>query len=221
MTSHILIIDDDERLRHLLKRYLVQNQFLVSTAQCLDHAQKALDLFAFDALIVDIMMPGGRGTNILSWPNIPPVLLLTAMGEGPDRIQGLQMGAQDYLVKPFEPEELLLRLNNVLKRIRPLFVMGTRTYCPKTKVLLSNNAPVYLSFTESKLLDYLVTHAHKTLSRQQIAENVFPESSNDRVVDVQISRLRRKLEDQPEYPRYLLSMRGEGYYLRSSVPESF
>ena len=220
MNSHILIIDDDERLRHLLKRYLLQQQFLVSTAKSLDHAQRALDLFIFDGLIVDIMMPERRGTDILSWPNIPPVLLLSAMGEGQDRIQGLQMGAHDYLVKPFEPEELVLRLKNILRQSKSLFTMGVRTYCIKSKILFHKDIPLHLSFTEGKLLHYLVANAHQTLSRQQIAQEVFPESSNDRVVDVQISRLRRKLEDQPDYPQYLISVRGEGYYLKSDSMHS-
>jgi two-component system phosphate regulon response regulator OmpR len=217
MKSHILIVDDDNRLRVLLKRYLLQqNSFYVSSATTVFEAKQAMELFVFDCLIVDIMMPGGPGTQLLTTPDVPPILLLSAMGTSEDRIQGLELGAHDYLVKPFDPKELLLRLSNIIDRYEKKISFGNKIYYFRKRMLICENNVIPLSHTEDNLLHYMASRAHQTISRQEIASHIFPNASNERIVDVQINRLRKKIETQPQSPCYLLSYRGQGYCLKTS-----
>lgn len=217
MKSHILVVDDDKRLRDLLKRYFLQEgNCFISTAANTQESRIALEIFVFDCLILDIMMPGGLGTELFSLPNLPPIILLSAMGEAHDRIRGLELGAHDYLTKPFEPKELSLRVSNILGRYEKKLVIGKMIYCFHRKILMKEGIGVSLSLSEGNLLHYLAMHAHETLTRKDIAAAVFPNASNERIVDVFINRLRKKIEENLEQPQYLISLRGQGYCLRTN-----
>lgn len=220
--AHILVIDDDERLRHLLQRYLSQHGHIVSVAADTASARSKIAGIDFDLLVVDVMMPGGDGLSLtreLKKKDEIPILLLTARGEGNDRIRGLEAGADDYLTKPFEPRELLLRIANILKR-RPksegsgdVVIFGTYRYLTRTGELFKRDEPVYLTTGEQSLLATLASHPGEALNRAELGQ-LSSVSGSDRAVDVQMARLRRKLEDDPRQPRYLLTLRGEGYVLR-------
>jgi two-component system phosphate regulon response regulator OmpR len=211
--SHILVVDDDVRLRALLKKYLMQENFLVSTAATLSEAKQALEIFSFDVLIVDIMMPGGRGTDLLKEHKaIPPVLFLSAMGEAEDRIEGLQLGAEDYMVKPFEPKELVLRLQTILRRHKQTVSLGDLEYDKKQRVLWKGGQSFPLTAAEDELLFYFTQRPNELIFRQELLSSLFPDSSNERIVDVQMNRLRKKLGK--EAAQHLVSIRGKGYCLR-------
>ena len=220
--NHILVIDDDDRIRELLSRYLHDNGFIVSTARDAFHAEEIMKRGLFDALIVDVMMPGKTGfefTNTLRAHSDIPVLLLTALNETGDRISGLETGADDYLAKPFEPKELLLRLKAILRR-RPEridaasgFQLGRWFYDSELRELQDENEKVRLTSVEANLLEILASHAGRTLNREELAR-LCGLDGNDRTIDVQVTRLRRKIEDDPRAPRFLLTMRGQGYMLR-------
>jgi two-component system phosphate regulon response regulator OmpR len=220
--AHILVVDDDRRLRELLSRYLTENGFRVSTAENAEQARARLAGIDFDLLIVDVMMPGESGlelTGSLRAKSGVPILMLTAMVEADDRIKGLEQGADDYLAKPFEPRELVLRIQRILGRTR-----GTRTEdnvltfgdCrfDLTRELLTRGAQtVRLTTTEVHLLAALARHAGRILSREELV-NLSGENGSDRAIDVQVTRLRRKIEPDPRLPRYLCTVRGQGYVLR-------
>ncbi len=219
---HVLIIDDDDRIRTLLSRYLKENQFVVATARDADHADEILKHAFFDVLIVDVMMPGRTGlqftTDIRKSSDIP-ILLLTALGEATDRILGLETGADDYLAKPFEPKELLLRLRAILRR-RPEkldtkagFQLGKWFYDSALKELQNSDETIRLTSVEGNLLEILATQAGRILSREELAR-LCGLDGNDRTIDVQVTRLRRKIEDDSRAPRYLQTIRGQGYMLR-------
>lgn len=219
---HVLVIDDDDRIRELLSRYLHENGFVVATARDASHAHEILKRAIFDVLIVDVMMPGQTGlefTNDLRMSSDIPVLLLTALGEANDRISGLETGADDYLAKPFEPKELLLRLKAILRR-RPErvdtksgFRMGEWFYDSEQKELQKPDDVIRLTAVEANLLEILATHAGRILSREELAR-LCGLDGNDRTIDVQVTRLRRKIEDDSKAPRYLQTIRGQGYLLR-------
>lgn len=221
--AHILVIDDDERLRHLLQRYLSQHGHNVSVAADAATARSKLSGINFDLLVVDVMMPGEDGlslTRSLKRHLDIPVLLLTALGEGSDRISGLEAGADDYLTKPFEPRELLLRIANILKHRLPAakddgFVhFGEFRYATASGELYRGDELVYLTTGEQSLLATLASHPGEALSRLELGQ-LSKTSGSERAVDVQMARLRRKLEEDPKQPRYLVTLRGEGYVLRS------
>ena len=216
---HILIVDDDTRLRTLLRRYLMQEkECFVTTAASVIEARQALTFFRFDGMVVDIMMPGGPGTDLLALDHIPPLILLSAMGEPHHRIQGLELGAHDYIAKPFEPKELVLRLFNSINRKSHLIKIGPLAYCCRQKVLTQGDRiPVTLSHSEGQLLHYFACRPHRPLSRQEIAQCLFPDTTNLRIVDVQVNRLRKKIEKNPENPVFLVSLRGQGYCLNPSA----
>lgn len=216
---HILIVDDDTRLRTLLRRYLMQEkECFVTTAANVVQARQALTLFRFDGMVVDIMMPGGPGTDLLALDHMPPLILLSAMGEPHHRIQGLELGAHDYIAKPFEPKELVLRLFNSINRTSPLIKLGPLVYCCRQKILSrKGGAPVPLTHSEGLLLHYFACRPHRPLSRQEIALCLFPDATNLRIVDVQVNRLRKKIEENPENPVFLVSLRGQGYCLNPST----
>jgi len=221
---HILVIDDDERLRRLLQKFLNENGFLVSTAQDAADARNKLKLLEFDLLVLDLMMPGESGLEFAACfkkDNTTPILMLTAMGEAETRIEGLEAGAQDYLIKPFEPRELVLRINNILKRVvretpKPSSIkikMGSLSFDTTRHTLSRNGTPVHLTTSEASLLIILADQAGTILSREKLAE-LSGIDGNDRTIDVQVTRLRRKIEDDPKLPRFLQTIRGQGYVLR-------
>lgn len=219
---HVLVIDDDDRIRELLSRYLNDQGFVVATARDANHAEEVLKRAFFDVLIVDVMMPGRTGlelTTDLRKTSDIPVLLLTALNESGDRISGLETGADDYLAKPFEPKELLLRLKAILRR-RPEridtksgFTLGKWFYDSNLKELQNPAETIRLTSVEANLLEILATQAGRILSREELAR-LCGLDGNDRTIDVQVTRLRRKIEDDSRAPRYLQTIRGQGYMLR-------
>ncbi|MDR3438470.1 response regulator [Telmatospirillum sp.] len=219
---HILVVDDDTRLRQLLKKYLADNGYLVSTAANAAEARQQLEAMAFDLLVLDVMMPGENGLELarsLRVDSSVPILLLTAMGESSDRIAGLETGADDYLTKPFEPRELLLRISSILRRSSrdappetPICRFGRFTFDTARGELLTDGTLVHLTSAEASLLTLLACAPGETLSREDLAERS-GNGSNPRTVDVQVTRLRKKIEDDPRLPRYLQTVRGRGYVL--------
>lgn len=223
---HILVIDDDRRLRELLRRYLSDNGFLVTMAGDAAEARARLASIRFDLMVVDVMMPGETGlelTQSMREAAETPILLLTAMGEADDRIRGLESGADDYLTKPFEPRELLLRINAILRRVvAPLPVprpapgpirLGAVRFDPVREELWRGEERIRLTTAEASLLSVLAENAGVVLSREELTERGRV-TGNARTVDVQVTRLRRKIEPDPRMPRYLHTVRGEGYILR-------
>lgn len=225
---HILVVDDDDRLRELLRKYLSDNGFLVLTAcDALDARAKLVSL-AFDLIVLDLMMPGESGLDFAAdfrKSSDVPILMLTAMGESEDRIRGLENGADDYLTKPFEPRELLLRVNNILKRVPRReedveqlqdIVMGAASFDMERGVLTVDGQPVRLTTVEVQLLRALAEQPGEPLSRDDLIERTGADTdanSGGRAVDVQVTRLRRKIEADPKLPRYLQTVRGKGYVL--------
>ncbi|WP_417831255.1 response regulator [Terasakiella sp.] len=223
---HILVVDDDERLRRLLKKFLSETGFNVSIAQDAQDARNKLGLLEFDLIVLDLMMPGESGLDFardFRSSNDTPVLMLTAMSEGEDRISGLECGAEDYLTKPFEPRELVLRINNILKRVvrstpqdqTGLIQLGALVFDSQRHILSRNGTQIHLTASEASLLVILAENENKVLSREQLAE-LSGIAGNDRTIDVQVTRLRRKIEIDPKMPRYLQTVRGQGYVLRPS-----
>lgn len=221
---HLLLVDDDERLRELLKKFLVEKGFFVSTAENALHARELIATFIFDLIILDVMMPEEDGLAFTdSLRKGParikdiPILLLTAMGETEDRIAGLGKGADDYLPKPFDPRELLLRLQAILKRSQggqgiSTLSLGRVTYDLNLNRLEKEGVAILLTTVESSLLKIFARHRGKPLSREDLASE-YEGEMNPRTIDVQINRLRKKIEDDLKIPRYLQTVRGKGYIL--------
>ena len=223
--KHILVVDDDTRLRSLLQRYLREQNFLVSAAKDVAEAEMFLNNYSFDILIVDIMMPKITGTEFLQQlrenNNSIPVILLTAMGDTDDRIKGLEYGADDYIAKPFEPKELVLRINNILRRTISMKKMSTRlvfdgTYydLDKGELVTADGSVVHITPVERTLLNVLGQKAGDVHTREELAD-ILGVAENLRTVDVQITRLRKKIEADTKNPRYLQTVRGKGYMLIS------
>ena len=221
---HLLVVDDDSRLRELLRRYLSDSGFRVTGAADAVEARAQLASFAFDLVVLDVMMPGESGlvlTRALRDRAAPriPVLLLTAMGEPEDRVNGLEQGADDYLAKPFEPRELVLRIRNILQRVpQPSltsseFRFGACRLDLARGELFRGGDPVHLTSGETALLVALARRAGEAVSREALSEEA-QFSGNVRTVDVQVTRLRRKIERDPKFPRYLQTVRGTGYVLK-------
>jgi two-component system phosphate regulon response regulator OmpR len=225
--SHLLIVDDDERIRGLLQKFLKRHGFWVSAARDAAHARRLLEGLEFDLIVLDVMMPGEDGialTRSLRDEIATPILLLTARGETVDRIAGLEAGADDYLAKPFEPKELLLRINAILRRMPPpepasgdaaLLRMGGVRYDLDRGELWSGAEMIRLTGTEHQLMRVFSAKLGEALSRTQLVEELGRDGgqSQERAVDVQITRLRRKIEADPKQPRYLQTVRGAGYML--------
>ncbi|HVA15167.1 MAG TPA: response regulator transcription factor [Stellaceae bacterium] len=221
--AHLLVIDDDARLRDLLRRYLVESGFRVTTAGDAAEARLKLQSLAFDLLIVDVMMPGESGlalTESLRRTNAVPILLLTAMAEPENRIDGLERGADDYLTKPFEPRELVLRIRNILQRVAtappPIVAelrLGALRFDLKRGALYRGQESVHLTEAEAALLLALARQPGEPVSREALSLEAQC-SGNLRTVDVQMTRLRRKIERDPKFPRYLQTVRGTGYVLK-------
>ena len=216
---HILVVDDDDRIRELVKEYLVENNFVVTTAKDAYDAKKKLEIVKFDILILDIMMPGEDGLSLTKEikKNDPiPVILLTAKGETQDRIEGLELGADDYLGKPFEPKELLLRIKNILNKIQKP-ILPDEIYIGNTLVDLKkfhikiNNKIKKINPQEKKILEKMLESPGKVFSRDDIGKII--NISKERTIDVMITRLRQKIESYPKNPKYLQTIRGSGYVL--------
>ena len=222
LEPHLLVVDDDARLRELLRRYLSESGFRVTTAADAAEARANLASFAFDLVVLDVMMPGENGlalTRALRHEGHVPVLLLTAMGEPEDRVNGLEQGADDYLSKPFEPRELVLRIRNLLQR-RPAADADRREVrfggCRFDLVrgeLFRGGDPIRLTTAEAGLLGSLAEKAGEAVSREELSLSA-QFSGSVRNVDVQMTRLRRKIERDPRFPRYLQTVRGTGYVLK-------
>ena len=226
-SPHVLVVDDDDRLRDLLKRYLAENGYRVTTASSAAEARIHLKGLEFDIMVLDVMMPGESGTNLtksLRKKNDIPVLLLTAMGEPKDRISGLESGADDYLTKPFEPRELLLRLAGILRRTDqrgnpeskssiPL-QLGTSIFDPKNNTLTKAGESIRLTRSEIDLLNCFALRPDETITRDELCEYLGIANSG-RALDVQITRLRRKVEPNHRDPQYLKTIWGAGYLMRS------
>ena len=225
--AHILIVDDDERIRNLLQKFLLRNGFFASIARDAAHARRLLSSIEFDMIVLDVMMPGEDGLSLtidLRKTLSTPILLLTAKSESNERIMGFEAGADDYLTKPFEPKELVLRINSILRRmpkddinlaLPTTIQMGAVRYDLSRGELWDNNALVKLTATESALLRIFSVNLHNPVSRPKLVEDLTKNGvpSQERSVDVQITRLRRKLEVDPKMPRYLQTVRGAGYML--------
>lgn len=222
-TQHILVVDDDTRLRSLLQRFLRENGFLVSTAKGAAEAREAMRSYQFDLLIVDIMMPEETGLEFLAalrQESSIPVIMLTAMGDTEDRITGLENGADDYLPKPFEPKELVLRIKSILKRapkekaaVSEKLNLGQCVYDMQQKELLTKQGQViHITPVEQSLLNVLGTKSGQIFTREKLAE-ILGAGQSPRSIDVQITRLRKKIERDSKNPRYLQTVRGKGYML--------
>jgi two-component system, OmpR family, phosphate regulon response regulator OmpR len=225
--AHLLIVDDDERIRDLLKKFLMRNGFLVTAARDAAHARRVLSGLDFDLLVMDVMMPGEDGVSLtrsLRETMTTPILLLTAQGETEHRIAGLEAGADDYLAKPFEPKELLLRINAILRRmpettapdaVPMVLQLGPIRYDIERGEMWQGNDLVRLTATESQLMKIFSAQPGEPVSRTKLVEDLGRDrgQAQERAVDVQITRLRRKIESNPKQPRYLQTVRGAGYML--------
>src|SRR5262245_57060658 len=220
---HILVVDDDRRLRELLRKYLAEQGFRVTVATDAADARRKLDGLAFDLLVLDIMMPGENGLDFahaLRRDSEVPILFLTAMGEPDDRIAGLESGADDYLVKPFEPRELVLRIRTILRRLpaetgaaRREVRFGNFSFDLERRLLRRGGEEIRLTSAEAALLAALAASPGVALPREALSQQSDP-AGGSRMVDVQMTRLRRKIETDPRFPRYLQTVRGRGYMLQ-------
>jgi len=216
---HILVVDDDDRIRELIKQYLEENKFIVTSARDAFDAKKKLKILKFDILVLDIMMPGESGLSLtkeIKKHNSTPIILLTAKGETEDRIKGLELGADDYLGKPFDPKELLLRINNILYKVqKPVLpdeiYIGTTIVNLKKLEIKINNKTKKINPQEKKILEKMLQSPGKIFSRDSIGKII--NISKERTIDVMITRLRQKIESSPKNPKYLQTIRGSGYVL--------
>lgn len=218
---HLLVVDDDERLRALLQKYLSSNGFRVSAAGNAADARTLMKSMAFDLLVLDVMMPGESGFDLAAGVRSSsdiPILMLTAKSETEDRINGLERGADDYLTKPFEPRELLLRISALLRRAAPParsahaeVRMGDCVYDPERGLLKKKGKPVRLTSSENALLQLFAANAGRSFSRSDLCARLGV--ALERSIDVQVTRLRRKIEEDPKLPLYLQTVRGVGYVL--------
>ncbi len=225
--AHLLIVDDDERIRTLLQKFLMRNGFLVTAARDAEHARRILAGLDFDMIVLDVMMPGEDGLSLcrsLRETHATPILLLTAKGETDNRIEGLEAGADDYLAKPFEPKELLLRINAILRRVPDvapeeatpkILTLGPIRYDMERGEMWQGADLVRLTATEMQLMKIFSAQPGEAVSRAQLVEDLGRDrgQAQERAVDVQITRLRRKIESDPKQPRYLQTVRGAGYML--------
>jgi two-component system, OmpR family, phosphate regulon response regulator OmpR len=225
-TAHILVVDDDARLRALLSRYLGENGFRVTSAESAAEARATLRFVAPDLMVLDVMMPGESGLALTDQlrrsANGVPILMLTARAAPEDRIAGFEAGADDYLAKPFEPLELVLRIRAMLRRAVPPappapagpVAIGAAIFYPERGELRGAGGAIRLTAGEAALLGALARRAHEVLSRDDIAAVLGMDDASERAVDVQVTRLRRKIEADPREPRFLLTVRGRGYVLK-------
>ena len=217
--NHILIVDDDDKIRNLLKEYLFDNQFIVSTAEDATQAKDKLEIIKFDVIILDVMMPGQSGydlTKEIKKDDKVPIILLTAKGEVENRIKGLELGADDYLGKPFEPKELLLRIKNILNKknkadLKSYYKIGKAHINLNKMTIILNDKILKINNSEKKVLSEMLVNPGTTFSRDEIGK--ISGIGQERSIDVMITRLRQKLEINPKNPKYLQTIRGAGYVL--------
>jgi|TARA_Y100001949_G_C15838778_1_gene265342 two-component system phosphate regulon response regulator OmpR len=217
--AHILVVDDDERIRELVKQYLNDNEYLVTTANNAEDAKEKVDIIKFDIIILDIMMPGQSGldfTNENKKKINTPVILLTAKGEVSERIKGLEIGADDYLAKPFEPKELVLRIKNILDKTKnknqKRVVNFSNINIDLNKLLIiKNNKEIKINNTEKVILEKMINSPGETFTREEIGKLI--NLDKERSIDVIITRLRKKIETNPKNPKFLQTIRGAGYVL--------
>ena len=217
--NHILVVDDDDRIRNLLKDYLSENNFIVSTAKNAEQAKNRLKYIKFDTIILDVMMPGQNGyelTKEIKKQIKVPIILLTAKGEVENRIKGLEIGADDYIGKPFEPKELLLRVKNIINKdskidLNSKYYVGNAEIDLNKMIVNLNNKLKKINNSEKKVLIEMLANPGKTYSREEIGK--ISGISQERSIDVMITRLRQKLEINPKNPKYLQTIRGSGYVL--------
>ena len=217
--NHILIVDDDNRIRDLLRDYLTENNYIVSTAENADRAKERLRYLKFDIIILDVMMPGQNGyelTKEIKKQIKIPIILLTAKGEVENRIKGLEIGADDYIGKPFEPKELLLRVENIINKdskidLNSKYYVGNAEIDLNKMIVNLNNKLKKINNSEKKVLMEMLANPGKTYSREEIGK--ISGISQERSIDVMITRLRQKLEINPKNPKFLQTIRGSGYVL--------
>ncbi|HEY1858387.1 response regulator transcription factor [Acidocella sp.] len=224
-SAHILLVDDDARLRALLSRFLTENGFRVTMAETAAEARDKLRFMDFDLLVLDVMMPGETGLSLtgdLRGERAPtlPILLLTARGAPEDIVAGFEAGADDYLGKPFDPRVLLARIRAMLRRAQPAVVqtgplqLGTAIFDAARAELVGPDSRIRLTGAELSLLSALAARPHEILSREALAAALGLDDVNERAIDVQVTRLRRKIEEDPREPRFLHTVRGKGYVLK-------
>ena len=217
--AHILVVDDDDGIRTLVNKYLTENNYLVTTAHSAEDASEKTKIIKFDLIILDIMMPGKSGLEFIKENKHvldTPIILLTAKGETVDRIEGLETGADDYLPKPFEPKELILRIKNILNKTniikdRREIEFGNIKVNLNKMLIFKNNKQIKINNTEKKIFEKMLNSPGKVFSRESIGKLI--KIDKERSVDVVITRLRKKIEDTPKNPKYLQTIRGEGYVL--------
>ena len=217
--AHILVVDDDDGIRNLVKQYLNDKNYLVTTAISAEDAQEKVKIIKFDLIVLDIMMPGKNGLDFTKENKnnlYTPIILLTAKGEAEERIQGLEVGADDYLSKPFEPKELVLRIKNILnktklKDIKRLIEFGSVKVDLSKHLILKDKKEFKINNTEKTILELMINSPGKSFSRDEIGKII--KIDKERSIDVVITRLRKKIEQDPKNPKYLQTLRGEGYVL--------
>ena len=217
--AHILVVDDDDRIRELVKQFLNQNNYLVTTARSSEDALNKLKIVKFDLIVLDIMMPGKSGlefTNENKKKINTPIILLTAKGEASERIEGLEIGADDYLAKPFEPKELILRINNILNKtknddLKRIIEFGSIKIDLNKLFIYRNQQSLKINITEKIILEKMINSPGKIFKRDEIGSLI--DLDKERSIDVIITRLRKKIEENPKSPKYLQTIRGEGYVL--------
>jgi len=219
LIAHILVVDDDDGIRSLVKKYLNENNYLVTTAKSAEDAIEKTSLIKFDLIVLDIMMPGKSGlefTNEYKKKINTPIILLTAKGEANERVEGLESGADDYLPKPFEPKELVLRINNILNKIkkdsqRRIVKFDNIKIDLNKRLIIQNDKEFKINDTEKIILEKMINEPGKTFSREAIGKLI--DLDKERSIDVIITRLRKKIEIDPKNPKYLQTLRGAGYVL--------
>ena len=217
--AHILVVDDDDGIRSLVKKYLEENRYLVTTANCAEDADEKVKIIEFDLIILDIMMPGKSGLDFINENKKKletPIILLTAKGEANERIEGLEKGADDYLPKPFEPKELVLRIQNIIKKTKKndqkrVIEFENILIDLNKKIIFKNKNEYKINNTEKIILEKMINNPGKTFTRENIGSLINLEK--ERSIDVIITRLRKKIELDPKNPKYLQTLRGEGYVL--------
>ena len=217
--AHILVVDDDDGIRELVKKYLSENNFLITTANSAEDAKEKISIIKFDLIVLDIMMPGKSGLEFTSEnkDNInTPIILLTAKGESNERVEGLEVGADDYLPKPFEPKELILRIKNILnktksKNIKRIIEFDNVKIDLNKLLIIQNKKEFKINNTEKTILEKMINAPGQTFSRESIGKII--DLEKERSIDVIITRLRKKIEINPKNPKYLQTIRGSGYVL--------
>ena len=217
--AHILVVDDDDGIRELVKQFLNQNNYLVTTAKSSEDALEKVKIIKFDLIVLDIMMPGKSGlefTNENKKKLDTPIILLTAKGEASERVEGLEIGADDYLAKPFEPKELILRINNILSKTKNedlvrIIEFGSIKIDLNKLFIYRNEQSLKINNTEKIILEKMINSPGKIFKREEIGSLI--DLDKERSIDVIITRLRKKIEENPKIPKYLQTIRGEGYVL--------